>query len=71
MLLDPRLMRFYAQLSGAVFTKLLLILIGAWLGSRLDRAWGCSPLGMMIGLVVGAGLGLWFVIHVANQRTRL
>lgn len=60
--------RFYARMSSAVFVKVLLAGGGFWLGSKLDTKYHTSPYLMMLGFVVGAGVGLWWVIRTANRQ---
>ena len=69
MLIDPKFMRFYALISGAVFTKLLLIFAGYWLGNKADEHFGTPPFLMFLGIVVGAGLGIWQLMR-ALEKTR-
>jgi F0F1-type ATP synthase assembly protein I len=67
MLIDPKYMRYYAALSGAVLTKVALVVGGFFLGSWLDRRYGTYPLFMFSLVVIAAGLGIWYVIYVATK----
>lgn len=68
MLLEPKWMRYSAALSSAVLTKALLIYLGFRLGSWLDAKAKTYPLFMVSGLVLGMGLGIWWILFVAEKR---
>jgi len=67
MLLDPKWVRFSARLSSAVLLKAGLIYAGYCLGSSLDRKLHSEPWFMFLGVVCGVGLGLWWILFVANR----
>lgn len=68
MLLDPKSMRTYAVITSAALTKAALIGLGYWVGSRIDRSLGTSPLFLLICVAAGLGLGLWGLIRALNRR---
>lgn len=60
-------MRFAAMMSSAVMVKTFLIALGYWVGSKLDARWGTDPVVMAAGILVGGGLGLYYVVHVLQR----
>lgn len=66
-MLDAKLMRLAAAMSSAVLLKGILIFGGYWLGSRLDVLAGTAPLFMLIGILLGVCVGMWYLITVFNR----
>lgn len=67
MILDPKWVRFASVMSAAVLVKGLLIFGGLWLGIYIDRKLGTSPIFMMLLVVAGTSLGLWWIFFVARR----
>lgn len=67
MFIDPKTMRFSTALSGAVIIKGFLLYGGFRLGSWVDAQWGTSPFLMVGCLTVGAGLGIWWILYIAEK----
>jgi len=67
MMPDPKVSRFYARISGAVMLKIALMALGYWVGSTLDERFHTYPYLMLLGLVIGAGFGIWFLVRVADK----
>jgi len=67
-LIDPKIMRTYAIVSGAVFTKAILIGVGYYVGSILDKKFNTAPLFIMICITIGLAIGLWWLIRSLNRR---
>lgn len=67
-LIDPKVMRTYAIVSSAVFTKAVLIGIGYYVGSILDKKFGTAPLFILVCITLGLALGLWWLIRSLNRR---
>ena len=70
MKIDPKLAQFYGRVSGAVMFKVALILGGFFGGSALDKRFHTGPFLMMLGLVLGAGLGIWYLMRVIDSASR-
>ncbi len=68
MLIDPKVMRTYAIVSSAALAKAMLIGIGYWIGTRVDRAYGTSPLFLLVFVSLGLALGLYGLIRALNRR---
>jgi len=68
MLVDPKLMRFYGLMSGAVFTKIALMVGGFFLGTWIDKRLGTYPLFMLVLMLLGMSLGLWWIVRVATKN---
>lgn len=68
MLLDPKMYRFYAKISGAVFLKVFLVFAGFIGGSWLDKKFDTYPLFLFSLICVGLGIGFWYILHVANRH---
>lgn len=49
--------------AGAGMTLLCTILLGLYVGHRLDQALSIAPWGTMTGGLSGAGIGLWMLIR--------
>ncbi|NBX83134.1 ATPase, partial [bacterium] len=39
-------------------------------GYRLDQRWGTKPWLMFLGVLLGLGLGLWYIMVLANRYNR-
>jgi len=70
MLIDRKLLRFYAVLSSAVFVKAAIIAGGIFGGIALDKKFDTSPIFLVIGLFLGMGLGVYWMYHYI-KRTKI
>lgn len=57
-------------MGNAAVTKALLMLGLGWAGYRLDQRWGTKPWLMFLGVLLGLGLGLWYIMVLANRFNR-
>ena len=60
---------------AAPFLSIVYVLIGGvlffgYIGNFLDQKWNTGPLGVVIGVFVGFGLGLYNMIKVLQQLNR-
>ena len=56
-----------SMITSAVMVKALLIFGGFWGGQYLDGKWGTSPYLMTLGIVLGMGMGLSWVLFTARR----
>ena len=55
---------------AAVVTQLTLMVVGGlWLGKLFDQRVGVEPVGLMTGVFVGFGLGMWLLIRKVSPPT--
>ena len=66
-LVDVKWMRYAARMSSAVLTKVALIAGGYFAGNWADGELGTGPWLMVGGIAVGTGIGLFWVIYVADK----
>ena len=59
---SPYLSIVYVMIGGVLFL--------GYLGNYIDKKWGSSPLGIIIGVFLGFGLGLYNMIKVLQQINR-
>lgn len=67
MLIDPKKMKVMIIMGNAALTKVALMLGLGWAGSKLDQKLGTEPWLMFLGVLLGLGLGLWYIIVLANR----
>ncbi|NBX92627.1 MAG: ATPase [Proteobacteria bacterium] len=70
MFLDPKKLKVMVVMGNAALTKALLMIGLGWGGYKLDQKWGMKPWFMFLGVLVGLGLGLWYIIFLANRFNR-
>ena len=70
MLFDPKKMRLMIVMGNAALTKAILMFGLGWGGHQLDKKFGTKPWLMFLGLLLGLGLGLWYIIVLANRVNR-
>lgn len=70
MFLDPKKIKIMIIMGNAAVTKALLMLGLGWAGYRLDQRWGTKPWLMFLGVLLGLGLGLWYIMVLANRYSR-
>ena len=70
MLIDPKTIRTMAILANAVIAKALLIIGGFFAGQWLDQRFGTSPLFMMLLVMAGLGLGIYWLTVVMKRLQR-
>jgi F0F1-type ATP synthase assembly protein I len=69
MLVDPKWMRFYARMSGAVMAKVVFIALGLWLGQLLDERFGTYPLFLFVCVTAALALGIFWIVWLAEKET--
>lgn len=69
MLIDPKWMRFYAKMSGAVLAKAVLIVIGVFAGKALDERFGTYPLFLFVGVIGALALGIFYIVWLAEKES--
>ena len=67
MLVDPKKIRMVALVTNAILVKVSLIAGGYFLGDWIDKLVGTSPLFMMIFILVGMGLGIWWIVIISQR----
>ena len=65
--MDPKLVRYYGRISGAVMLKVFLVFLGYSAGNTLDIHFHTYPWLMMLGIILGAGLGIWWIVRIADK----
>jgi F0F1-type ATP synthase assembly protein I len=69
-MIDPKKMKVMIIMGNAALTKVLLMLGLGWGGYQLDQRLGTKPWLMFLGVLIGLGLGLWYIIVLANRFNR-
>lgn len=54
-------------MSGASISFAVLIYVGYRVGTWLDAKWKSAPLMLFLGIVLGATLGMWQLIRIADR----
>lgn len=67
---DRKWVRVAAIMSTSVTVKATLIYLGYLIGRWVDQKYQCAPYGMTAGLCVGTGVGLWWLVWIANRVTK-
>lgn len=57
-------------MGNAALTKAVLMFGLGWGGYKLDQKWGTKPFLMFFGVLLGLGLGIWYIIVLANRFNR-
>ena len=65
--MDPKRVRIAMVMINAVMTKVFLIVVGFYIGRKIDMKYGTNPYGVTGGLITGLSLGLWWIIFVAKR----
>jgi len=60
-------MRFAAAMSSGILLVGILIFLGFWLGDKLDKSMGTSPLFILVFVLLGFGLGLWYLMTIFRK----
>lgn len=68
-MLDQKLLRFSAAMSSAALMMGVLGFFGYWLGTKLDSSFATKPLFVLLFIIVGLALGIWYAVLVF-QRTK-
>lgn len=68
MQLDPKMMRMYAVVTSAALTKVTLIFLGYWIGNKIDKAFGTSPLFMLLSVSLALGLGIYVLVKMIEKK---
>jgi len=64
---DAKKLRVAIMMGNAVMTKALMISAGWYFGSKLDKKYGTGPYGMIFLVVLGMGLGVWYILRTAKK----
>ena len=65
--MDSSSLKKAAGLAATVTQLTLLVVGGLWCGKQLDANVGTEPLGLMVGVFVGFGLGMWMLIRQVSM----
>lgn len=56
---------------SSVGTEFVILTIGgAWIGRQLDALWNTKPIGLLIGVLLGLGLGFASAIYIIKAFTK-
>lgn len=69
MLIDPKWMRFYARMSGAVLAKVILVVAGLYVGNAIDAKLGTYPIFLFVCVTACLGLGIFWIVWLAEKET--
>lgn len=64
---EAKKLRVAIMMGNAVMTKALMISAGWYFGSKLDKKYGTGPYGMIFLVVLGMGLGVWYILRTAKK----
>lgn len=52
-------------LAGTIGIELsVLLLLGIWLGNKLDQSLNTSPIFLIIGMILGLFIGIWSIVKM-------
>ena len=66
-MLDKKLLRFSAAMSSAAIMTGVLCFFGYWLGQKLDASLSTAPLFLIVFLIAGFTLGIWYTVLVFKR----
>jgi len=66
-MLDPKKLKIMIVMGNAALTKAILMFGLGWGGYKLDQKWGTKPWLMFLGVLIGLGLGIWYILLLANR----
>ncbi|NBX75961.1 MAG: ATPase [Proteobacteria bacterium] len=66
-MLDPKKLKIMIVMGNAALTKAILMFGLGWGGYKLDQKWGTKPWLMFLGVLIGLGLGIWYILVLANR----
>ena len=61
-------LRLAVIMGNAVMTKAILVIGGWYFGDKLDGQYGTSPYLMTLGILIGIGFGLWYILFTAKRN---
>lgn len=67
--IDAKKIRLAVLMGNAVMTKAVLVICGWYFGKQLDARYGTEPWLMTVGICLGIGFGLWFILFVAKRNS--
>ena len=67
---EPRLLAQGMRYAGLVTEFVGTVLILGYVGYRIDKKCGWNSWGLLSGLLVGTGLGLWLMIRQLNKLNK-
>ena len=56
------------MMGNAVLAKATMIIMGYYLGNKLDKKFNTTPWIMLTLVCLAMGLGLWYLLHVAKKN---
>lgn len=65
--------KFYAlgvRYAGVVFEFVGMLLVFGYIGNAVDEKYGMDPWGLLVGLLVGMGLGLYAMVRQLEKINR-
>jgi F0F1-type ATP synthase assembly protein I len=62
--------RAYVMIGSLGTEVILLTVLGAWLGSKLDAVWGTKPILLLVGVLLGLGLGFVSAVYTIRAFTK-
>lgn len=66
---DPKRIRVALLMGNAVMTKAIMVIAGWYFGSKYDAKFGTAPWLMVLGISLGIGLGLWYILIIAKKNS--
>lgn len=66
---DPKKIRVALLMGNAVMTKAIMIMAGWYFGGKLDQKYGTAPWLMVLGISLGIGLGMWYILIIAKKNS--
>ena len=59
----------YARYSAMAFQMIAAMLLGTYLGYRLDQLVGTAPFLLIVGLLLGVGLAMYIIIKSISEKS--
>jgi F0F1-type ATP synthase assembly protein I len=66
--IDGRKLRVAIMMGNAVMTKAVMISLGWYLGSKLDKRLGTEPYFMVSFVVLAMIFGVWYILYIAKKN---
>lgn len=62
--------RVYAVIGSLGLEIILMTVLGAWVGNKLDAVWGTKPILLIVGVLLGLGLGFVGAAYTIRAFTK-
>lgn len=62
--------RVYVMIGSLGTEIILMTVLGAWLGNKLDAAWGTKPILLIMGIILGLGVGFVSAAYTIRAFTK-